>query len=179
MITVELSKYDLNLAQHHATKAQLGGVSRVRAAEDRQATLVQDQLVGQLGTLALTKYLYGTTERYLFSRYYQNKTPHEGDGGEDLPGTNVDVKTSVMRYGQDPVQYNLCVRPREVHQGWVYVLALVPKDFESNRVVHLMGWASVDDLPLKPAADGPLAGAFVVPASSLVPFPPIRYNWLA
>lgn len=179
MITVALSKFDLNLAEHHAVMAQVGGVSQVRAAGWRETALEQDQLIGQLGQLALSKYLYGTTERYMISRYYQNKTPERGDGGSDLPGANLDVKTSVMRYGQDPIRYNLCVRPRERHAGWVYILALVPKAYENDRCVYLMGWCSDDQLPTTPAADGPLAGAFVLPASALVPLPPVRYNWLA
>lgn len=179
MQSIPLSGYDWNLVQHHALKASLGGISRVRAGADRSAFLNQDQVVGQLGTIALHKYLYGTTERYIFSRHAQNRVPDQGDGGEDLPGANVDVKTSVMRYGQDPLKYNLCVRPRERHAGWVYVLALVPKDYECNRVVHLLGWQADEDLPSEPAAAGPLAGAFVVPASDLHPLPPIQYNWLS
>lgn len=179
MITIDISKYDWNLAQYHARKAELGGVSQVRTGVERAAALPQDQTVGQLGTLALVKYLYGTTERYLFARSAQNRTPHDGDGGQDIIGANLDVKTSVMRYGQDPTKYNLCVRPRERHAEWVYVLALVPKDYEDNRVVHLVGWCSDEQLPLTPAADGPLAGAYVVPAGALVPLPPIRYDWLA
>lgn len=177
MISIPLSKYDWALASYHAGRAELGGVSRVRGS-DRAASLVEDQLVGQLGTLALHKYLYGTTERYVFSRHAQNRFPDQGDGGEDLPGANVDVKTSVMRYGQDPWRYNLCVRPRERHADWVYILGLVSKEYVTDRLVHLLGWIGDAALPAEPATEGPLAGAFVVPAHTLVALPPIHYDWL-
>lgn len=175
--SITLSKYDWNLATYHAGKAEVGGVSRVRSTADRTATLVEDQLVGQLGTIALHKYLYGTTERYILSRHVQNQFPDVGDGGEDLPGANVDVKTSVMRYGQNPYAYNLCVRPRERHPDWVYLLALVPNDYVVNRVVQLVGWTLDANLPDVVRADGPLAGAYVVSAADLLPLPPIQYRW--
>jgi hypothetical protein len=174
-VIVTLSKSEYALAAHFASKAEIGGVSRVRKT-DRAETLSTDQLVGQLGTAAFHKYLYGHLHSYAQSRYMQNRFPTTGDGGEDLIGANVDVKTSVMRYAQNPLQYNLLVRPKERHANWVYVLALVGQEFERFHDVHLVGWVCDSQLPELPAEDGPFAGAFACKASALIPLPPFRYS---
>jgi hypothetical protein len=173
-VIVTLSKVDFALATHFARQAEVGGVSRVRG-QDRAATLSEDNLVGQLGTLALHKYLYGHTHAYAQSRYMQNKFPTLGDQGDDLIGANVDVKTSVMRYEQNPQKYRLLVRPKEFHSGWVYVLALLGSEYSRFHDVHLVGWATAEQLP-EPEVDGPFAGAHVLQASRLTQLPPIRYS---
>jgi hypothetical protein len=40
----------------------------------------------------------------------------------------VDIKGSLMRYSNNPLNYRLLVRPKERHDNWIYVLALVPKE---------------------------------------------------
>lgn len=178
IITVPLSPGDVALAERQALACATGGHSQVREAADRKARLLEDQVVGQVGQLALHRWLFGSVERYVVGRYYQNKFPFEGDQGDDVPGCNLDVKTSRMRRSTDPWTYNLAVRPRERHEGWVYVLALVPQDFETAPRVHLVGWAADADLPAAPASQGPLAGAYVLPATELYRLPPIAYRWL-
>jgi hypothetical protein len=161
-----------------AAHAELGGVSRVREAADRAAQLKQDQGVGQLGEIALSKYLGGTPLFYELTRVVRGMNPDRGDGGADLLATNVDVKCSQMRAGLDPLRYRLLVRPQERVATAVYVLALVGADVWQTGLVQLVGWCTDAQLPRAPVQSGVFAGAFVVPATSLTPLPPIRFNWI-
>lgn len=176
-VAIDVSKAELNFARHHASRAEVGGVSRVReTATARAHALEEDQFVGQLGTLAFHKYLHGHVHQYALGRYLQNRMPTVGDGGEDVIGTNLDVKTSLMRASRNPSDYNLLVRPAERHAGWVYALALVPQAIEIERMVYLVGWATDEQLPARPEADGPFRGAFRLVAADLTPFCPIAYH---
>lgn len=178
VVTVALSKADLALVDHHAANAAIGGSSQVRTSATRRSFLGTDQSVGQLGELALSKYLGGTPLFYQLTRTIRDLNPHQGDAGGDLLATNVDVKCSLMRASQDPLKYRLLVRPRERHARSVYVLALVGPDVQSTGRVHLVGWCRDLDLPKNPAAEGPFEGAHVVPATKLYPLPPLEFNWL-
>ena len=172
-IHIKITPHDIKMAQFMAKKSEIGGVSRIFTdRQDRLARQAMDALVGQLGTLAGYKYMTGGTDGYIRSRYMQNKTPHQGDGGEDIVGANIDFKASLWRYPEKP--YHLCVRPRERHEGWVYIHALVP---QTTKEVLLTGWASDAELPAAPNADGPLAGAFALPLSSLHAMMPIQWRW--
>lgn len=175
IVSVTLSEADLRLAARQAGLAALGGTSQLRSRDDRAASLNDDQLIGQLGQLALHRYWFGDVSRYVLGRYFQNRHPWEGDLGEDIPAANVDVKCSRMRRSPDPLSYNLCVRPRERHAGWVYVLALLPQG--NDREVLLVGWAADRELPDEPEASGPLAGTYRLSAEALHPLPPVRYDY--
>lgn len=154
----------------------------MRQPEDRQAKLIIDQMVGLMGNYALALWRDGDARSYRDVRHNQNLFPRKGDGGYDLPRCRVDVKTSMMRRSQNPLDYNLAVRPKERYPDWVYALALVENfDMESlnkNPVatVHLAGWLLSQDLPEKPSGTGALSGAFTVPAMNLNPFPPLVYE---
>ena len=176
MIHVVLSEDEVELALWQAAHCSFGGVSRVRST-DRSTTVHSDNVVGQLGQIALHKYWHGHLLWYGVGRHRQNQTPLQGDGGEDLLGTNVDVKTSVMRAGSDPTRYNLLVRPAERHDCWVYVLALIEPDWEDALppTVLLAGWYNDEDLP-KPEPLGPFRGACKVPVAKLHPLPPVQYH---
>ena len=100
MIKVILTKEERDRVRRHAQLAQVGGVSRVREGADRQASLGTDQFVGMLGEAAYTLFRFGSIERWCEQRERQNKNPRLGDGGKDVAGEAVDVKTSLMRYGQ-------------------------------------------------------------------------------
>lgn len=174
---VTLSPAERALAQDYAARAAVGGRSQVRAPADRQAALVDDQVVGQLGELALSKYLGGTPLFYELTRTVRDQRPTVGDEGGDLLATNVDVKCSRMRASPDPLRYRLLVRPKERHPKSVYVLALVGPDVWQSGQVTLVGWSRDRDLPRAPARDGPFAGAYVVPATHLAALPPLEFNW--
>jgi hypothetical protein len=175
-VIIKLRAYDIRLAEAQAEACAMGGESQIREVHDRAEKLREDQVVGQVGTIALHRYWFGHVEQYMMGRYFQNKMPWEGDGGEDIPGANIDVKTSLMRRSTDPMTYNLPIRGRERHAGWVYVLALLPLDYRESKQVFLMGWIGDSELPAEPKADGPLAGAFVMPVPKLNPLPPVAFN---
>lgn len=174
---IQLRSDELQLVEHFAKQAALGGTSHVRIRSDeRLEQLREDQLVGQVGECALSRYLCGSSLLYAITRTMRNLTPTQGDGGGDLLGTNIDVKTSVMRYSPEPLHYRLLVRPAELHPGTVYVLALVYPDWRETREVSLVGWATREDLPDLPAPHGPFQGAYVLPAPHLHPLPPFAWT---
>jgi hypothetical protein len=178
LIAVSLSPTDIARSEHFARNAELGGVSRVRSAEDRKASLVTDQSVGQLGEMALSKYLGGTPLFYELTRTIRDLDPTKGDEGGDLLATNLDVKCSLMRGSSDPLKYRLLVRPKERKANAVYVLALVGPYVWQSGEVTLVGWCRDRDLPDSCARDGPFAGAHVLLASQLYPLPPLEFHWL-
>lgn len=172
VVTLPLSKPLIRLAEDYASRSAIGGRSAVRSKEDRSAELMSDQVVGHLGQIALHLYWFGGLERYRLGRFYADTYPTQGDGGADIGGANVDVKTSRMRYGQDPLAYHLPVRNAERHDGWVYVLGLV-----GDAEVHLVGWYPDQLLETWRHTDGTFAGACAVPAVSLYALPPVKYQW--
>lgn len=172
---IHLRSDELRLIEHFAEQAAVGGTSHVRGA-DRGDKLRDDQLVGQLGECALSRYLSGSSVLYTLTRTRRNLEPHLGDDGGDLIGSNVDVKTSVMRYSPEPLHYRLLVRPAELHPDTVYVLALVYPDWRTTGEVTLVGWATREDLPDRPEPEGPFRGAYVLPAPYLQPLLPLRWT---
>lgn len=170
--TIQFTPDEWAVIRDHAAKAALGGQSRVFADRaQRLERLGDDQLVGQAGEAALSKWLTGTLDWYAETRDVRNAAPTLGDAGTDLLGANLDVKCSLMRASADPLRYRLLVRPDERHADTIYVLALVPPT--RDRVI-LVGWARDSDLPPAPASDGPFAGAYVLPAGTLFPLLPFR-----
>lgn len=174
-VTVELSAEHLKLAAGMALKACIGGESAVRG-DDRMTKLSEDQIIGQCGQLALSLYWFGNALPYLAAREKANANPTVGDGGADILGTNLDVKTSKMRASEDPLAYRLLVRPRERHTGNIYILGLIPKLKKVGTLVHLVGWLEDRELPTDPSDLGTFSGAYVVPATELHPLPPLRWS---
>lgn len=172
-ILVPISESMLSLSVRFAKAACIGGQSSVRG-DDRAEKLLEDQTVGQLGQMALAVWKDGHIGEYLMQRAAANAYPTQGDGGADLIGSNIDVKSSLMRGSDDPMQYRLAVRPAEMHDGWVYVLACVPQQMDA---VHLVGWATSTDLQLRPPeSEGVFAGARTLFADELRPLPPIDWS---
>lgn len=175
IVTLTLGATYTGLAIDMAKKACIGGSSAVRQ-EDRSARLLEDQIIGQMGQMALSLYWFGTPQPYLDARAYANAHPTEGDGGSDILDMNLDVKTSLMRASDDPFSYRMLVRPRERHEGNVYILALIPKLLKVDTQVNLVGWVADHELPKNPATMGQFAGAYLVTADQLHPLPPIRWR---
>jgi len=158
---VTIKPHYRRIIYNNAQKASLGGRSNVRG-KDRSSNLLTDQIVGQLGTYALSMFLFGNPKKYLETRDLANTNPWSGDNGYDLIGVRADIKTSLMRRSKDPMTYNLIVRPRETHPDWIYILGLV--DQIRRPTVYLMGWTK--ELP-PINQSGIFAGAHVVPAKCL------------
>ena len=145
---------------------------------DRIGFLNEDQLVGQVCTCAATIYLFGVEDgfkRYNLIRESQNSHPNSGDGGDDIPPLGIDVKGSKARNNQKKVTtYNLLVRPRERHEGCIYVLSLTipPK-------VLLVGWEEDSHLPSSVESSGIFEGAYRVVGSSLRPMHELKPHLIA
>lgn len=176
-IYIEVSGGAFKLCRQMACKAEVGGRSHIRKDHtDRMEAIKEDQLVGQLGTYAATVQVCGSAKRYIESRQKANANPYAGDGGEDIPGANLDVKTSLARVDRAPEEFNLVVRPKERHPDWVYVLALVTELNAESAVVALVGWITEDKLPLHPNSSGVFEGAYVVRGANLLPMVPITWS---
>ncbi|MYL84983.1 hypothetical protein GTA51_17880 [Desulfovibrio aerotolerans] len=177
---VTLQPWELSIIRAMASTWDYPGRSNIRGRDDRAGTLGMDALVGMLGQYAGTKFLFGAAalDKFLVSRWHANKHKLQSDGGTDLDGGNVDFKTSLRRdSGKSLLSYRLAVRPRELHEGAVYILVLADAPTDDRTIVHLIGWASREMLPTYPATDGPLAGAHVLPARELHPLPPFRWRY--
>lgn len=174
IIQIRLTKDHAARALVHAGQAEIGGKSNVRKAKARADELANDQFVGQLGQVGLHMYLYGNLVHYEAGRWMQNQFPNVGDGGFDIPGALVDVKTSLVRTDLPLLEHRLPVRPKERHDNAVYILALLQSPY-----VNLIGWASDAELPDQPEFNGPFQGAYVLKAHELNPLMPIQYAWVA
>lgn len=164
---------DLLRIYQHAENATIGGRSNVRETRDAEsAEQVDDQFIGQLGQYAGVTFITGSPDPYFASREAQDKDPWKGDGGSDVPGFQIDIKTSVMRVtGRSPLDYCLPVRPKERHADNIYVLALVSPLFDGITIndVLLIGWASDDMLPNRIRDRGVFKGAYVLEGRYLNP----------
>ena len=179
MHKISISPHEFDLCKMHARKACIGGKSQFRK-EDRFDTLYMDNLIGQLGNCTLSKWLTGRIDAWMQTRYVANQNPYKGDGGSDLLGSNIDVKTSLMRKEQDPWRYNLVVAPKELHQqDWIYILGLVPK-FEADGIakeVWLVGWATGEEVASRGKRDGgKFKDFYVVKSRDLHRLPPFTWS---
>ena len=157
---------DLERVRANAEKCWLNGKSHVRSGTERQRNGLEDQLVGQIGEYGLAKF-FGVVGQYFERRDVINRNPWKGDGGSDLIGRAIDIKSSFMRASGDPSRYNLLVRPAERHKDNTYVLGLVTKTGDDSYKLYLVGYAYDSDLPNDPCAEGVFSGAFRIPAAKL------------
>lgn len=176
---VGLLPWEMAVVQAKAKEWDFPGHSNVRQGIERAATLAGDALTGMLGQYAGQKHFFGAAalEKFLVSRWHADKHKFESDGGSDIDCANVDFKTSLRRSSGKPLlDYNLVVRPREMHAGWVYVLIVLDMLAGDRASAHLLGWARDDMFP-PPAIDGIFAGAHVLPSRVLNPLIPIRFDY--
>jgi len=152
MVVVELDKEQLDECRQRAVKAEIGGRSRIyQDHEERMDHLGEDQFLGQVGQMCLSIHLTGDVLSYREARDKADANPTEGDGGEDLVGIRTDIKCSRMRSKTRRMgDYSLVIPPRELHEGFMYILALVSykgdhKDLTSLKVM-LVGWNNADEL---------------------------------
>lgn len=173
VVSILIPKEHFELIQENAKEAEIGGRSQIRSGQDRQAALSEDQLVGQMANYAGILYLTESVDPYREIREQANRNKYEGDGGIDIPGFAIDIKGSLMRGGSNPAQYRLPVRPRERHENWVYVLALVRSVYYHE--VYLVGWVTDNELPGIDTI-GIFKGAHTVFADRLQPMENLKAN---
>lgn len=174
-IVIDIDTEALRMVRSYAARASIGGVSRIRAQAARQANLSTDQVVGQIGTYAGVRWLTGSDQQYRLGRWFADQAPRSGDGGADIPGSNIDFKARLHRNAWMAIlDYDLAVRPAERHANWVYVHIVVELATTTARA-HLLGWASDAMLPIRPNGTGPFTGAFILHAAELHPLPPFAW----
>jgi hypothetical protein len=181
IVTYMIPDEDSEGIRKNTRLAMIGGTSQIRSGTNRKKTLAHDQLVGQISTYAGSVVLTGSPQGYWKARDKANKNPHKGDGGVDIIGlSNVDIKGSLMRYSSDPLSYRLLVRPRERHDGWIYVLGMVPENPKpiGSRPYkcHLVGWSYDKDLPETPYEGRIklLHGAYLIKGRQLRPISQLK-----
>jgi len=138
---IDVSEHWETISRHARASCLDGKSSIIHDRAERRSRLWRDALVGHSGELALSLYMFGHPHAYVKSRLEREKNPWAGDGGTDLPGTRLDVKTSYLGPGKSPSGYALFVRPREFHQETVYVLGtmtVLRSPFKAY--VGLVGW---------------------------------------
>lgn len=148
-IVVEIRPEHIDKIEENTNKAVAGLVtfqSWIRDNKSRIKNLRRDQLTGQLTTYAASIALTGSPDGYFEAREIANANPTRSDNGVDIIGlSNVDVKGSYMRTSNKPLFYSLLVRPKERHDGWVYINALVPK--KDPGMILVTGGYRDEDLP--------------------------------
>lgn len=170
LVHMRLDGEAMEVVRRMAQKAEIGGKSRVRESTARQASLANDQLIGQCGEAAVCLYLTGSLSAYIERREAINATPLVGDNGSDIPGSRIDVKASALHTSRPILQHRLAVRPAEKRVDSVYVQCLCDV-FPDWTYVVLVGWATADMLPEGPEESGVFAGAHILSCEQLLPLP--------
>lgn len=160
-----------------ASKKSRGGVSRVRPEKaERIKYVYRDNLVGCVGEIALTVYMFGSTFMYRLAQLILSA--HEnydlGDGGYDIPGLNVDIKSTYYTAGsRDRLQYHLIVNNKEYKPDWNYYFCIVDGNEKSFGDVYLAGWMDGEELREKDIKR--FRGAYSVEVAMLNKLP--KYRW--
>ncbi len=177
IVTIRPTLEQCRIAWANAKEACIGGHSAVRNdKKERSDKLLNDQMIGQLGHMVGSIYLFESIDPYVEAREYANTHPFKGDSGADfLFGPNLDVKTSQMRRSKDPLTYNFLLRPRERHLDNLYLQALVEDLPGKDELyeVHLVGWCWEHEVPCQKTYGGIFDGAYVLPVVDLNPLPKI------
>ena len=159
IVTFWFTPEEQDRVMYHARQCSLGGRSNIRGEEDRQTSLIEDQLFGQFCELVGWMTFCGRADgftQYNDSRETRNKDPWASDNGNDIvvPGvdTPIDVKGSKMRYGLDPLAYNLVYPLREHNDETLYLLCLSAYYRTKQKyVAHVVGFIVGHEMP--PARD--------------------------
>ena len=153
-VVIKFNEEELKELNSNAGEATLGGNSQVRSSADRSKTCSSDQLVGQMGELALHKFAFGDRgfEFYKKSRAKRNATPHRGDDGQDFfdgeKHIDIDVKCTRLKEDAKAIRYNMVVPSKEFYHDWIYVQAFcgMANGKEKNDAIVLVGWCISEDI---------------------------------
>ncbi len=163
----EIPYSEMQVLLHHA-KIKLGQFKngeitfRSKVYDDdaeRLEMFMENNITGLAGELVINQYCFGQiTGLRMFNeeRTKCNHNPIKSDKGSDVLGFPIDVKTTHMRHiGMIGSHFRrkLAVREGELHDGNIYVLALIENenidDIENPTfiIVDLVGWCWGEDLP--------------------------------
>lgn len=154
--------------------AARGGQSTVRdAGAERDYTLPDDQLAGQLASMAGCRWLTGGLDEYRLARAYALE---QGGGTHATPvrGSNTSFKGTLIRTPQALWKYTLSIAPTETRTGWEYVLVLVPNLRQQlipgyATFALLMGYAPLAAFPNTVAGHGTFKGKYTLKVPQLMP----------
>lgn len=172
-LVVPFTAIDVDNAAKWARIAERGGRSAVReAAHERDATLSDDQLVGQLAARAGSLWLTGDLKAYWHARSYALE---HGGGSHATPvhGSNTSFEGSLIRTPQALWKYTLAVDPLETRTGWTYVLTLIPNLRKSllpgyATFALLMGHAPLTLFPNTVSRGGTFKGKYTLKVPQLM-----------
>lgn len=150
MITQQLvipwtvDKMEMPGLSEHAKMKMLTLGNVVRPKQTRHQ-LWEDNLMGCMGELVVSRHITGTSRHY-YEHIEKTGSKLEGDGGTDIPEARVDIKTSLMRHGPDPLRYTLVVRPQWLVADTVYILNLCREYSEDGANGFIIGWLYTEEL---------------------------------
>ena len=201
IIEIHLTKPWIAIAMRQArafTDAELP--SNIRHVESRGSTEDEDALTGHFAHIAVAKHLWGYdgVNQYIHACEKANMLPlvrkvtgdkYISDNGEDFINLGLDVKASLIRTSQEPINHNSPVRPREWHPNIIYVQCLVrisraPKATAESRDpssfavdVYICGWQMAEAYKAKGESEGGVfKGAYVIPIKELNPMMPMLWR---
>jgi len=170
-LIVPFTSIDIDNAGKWGRLAERGGQSRVREmSHERDATLSNDQLVGQLAGMAGSLLLTGNLDAYRLARAYALE---QGGGTHASPvrGSQSSFKGSFIRGRQALWKYILAVAPVDTRRGWDYSLVLVP-DLRKSLIpgcaafALIMGGATLAQFTTV-ARGGTFKGKYTLPVTQL------------
>jgi hypothetical protein len=178
IITIPIREPEIELCKLLAAK-------KIEGFQQRQLSIVQskhpsssnlkrdldsrsaDQVVGAIGELALTTYWLGKDRGLKEFENKQIANAKVSDTGSDLLGLNIDVKSSLRRFGSmNILNYHLLVPNGEIRAGWTYVQVLVEPDYSK---ASICGWANASSL----RSLEKFQGAKGLPVKELFPMMPL------
>jgi hypothetical protein len=163
------------LSQVARTK-MLGLSSNIHKDKITRKKLWENQLVGYMGQMKVIEHLTGTNLLFYQDVEELGSKP-VGDGGSDIPGGRLDVKTTLMRNSPNWGTYHLLVRPKEFHEDTVYVQCLVSSYSSSGAKGMIVGWLYSDEIRGRCMKDEKRFGdAYCVPVTNLHPFMNCRWE---
>jgi hypothetical protein len=150
-VEINFEDSEIQYIENISKKMWFKGKSNIQNYEKRLKQGLFDQFIGQLGELALFKFVYKEAgfQKYKTLRENKNKNLYAGDEGKDLDNLPVDIKCSYIRNKNlDFQRYHLWIREKEYHNDFYYILSLAEKNANKWKV-YLLGWTKSEKLNKK------------------------------
>lgn len=163
------------LSQVAKTK-MLGFSSNVHKDKITRKKLWENQLVGYMGQMKVIEHLTGTNLLFYQDVEELGSKPF-GDGGSDIPGGRLDVKTTLMRRSPNWQTYHFLVQPEEFHKDTVYVQCLVSSYSSKGAKGMIVGWLyswQIEQMNTPKPKD--FGEAYCVKADRMTPFMNCRWE---
>jgi hypothetical protein len=165
---------DCDRAAKWAKLAERAGRSTVReAAFERDQTVSDDQLTGQLASMVGCRWLTGGLDEWRLVRAYALE---QGGASHPTPvrGSDTSFKGTLIRGRQALWRYTLSVAPVDTRVGWTYVLVLIP-DLKPSSLIPgcptfalIMGQALLSAFPDTVEGKGTFKDKYILRVPQLV-----------